>query len=85
MTISAGGTATVTVSLSGTVPTAGRYEGLIAVSGGAVPLNIPYLFVVGDGTPYDVIPLNGTPPGFYRSTALLVNRFRLTIRCRSFR
>ena len=64
ITISAGGTTTVTVSLSGTVPAAGRYEGLIAVSGGAVPLNIPYMFVVGDGTPYDVIPLNGTPPGF---------------------
>ena len=63
VTVPAGQTTTVTVSLSGTVPTPGRYEGVIAVSGAPVPFAIPYLFVVGDGTPYDIIPLSAAPPG----------------------
>jgi minor extracellular serine protease Vpr len=56
-------TTTITVSLTGTVPPPGRYEGFITVTGAPVPFSIPYFFVVGDGTPYDIIPLNATPPG----------------------
>jgi minor extracellular serine protease Vpr len=64
VTVAAGQTTTVSVSLSGSVPSPGRYEGLITVSGAPVPLTIPYMFLVGNNTPYDVIPLNGVPPGF---------------------
>lgn len=63
VTVAAGGTTTITVSLSGTTPPPGRYEGVIAVSGTPVAITVPYALVVGDGTPYDIIPLNATPPG----------------------
>lgn len=63
-TSSAPGTADLTVSVSGTqVPPPGRYEGVITASGGPVPLTIPYMYVIGDGVPYDVIPLNDVEPG----------------------
>jgi uncharacterized protein (TIGR03437 family) len=63
VTVAAGQTATVSASLSGSVPSPGRYEGLIKVSGAPVPFTIPYMFIVGNNTPYDVIPLDAVPPG----------------------
>ena len=53
----------ITVSLSGSVPGAGRYEGLIAATGASTPLTVPYTFIVSDNTPYDIIPYSETPPG----------------------
>ncbi|MGA2741793.1 MAG: S8 family serine peptidase [Bryobacteraceae bacterium] len=64
LTIPATSETTVTVSLSGSVPGAGRYEGLITVTGASTPLTFPYTFVVSDNTPYDIIPLDETPPGY---------------------
>ena len=55
--------ATASVSLTGGTPPAGRYEGVITVTGGPVALSIPYMYVEGDGVPYDVIPLNAVQPG----------------------
>jgi minor extracellular serine protease Vpr len=49
----------ITVRLSGSIPPAGRYEGVINVSGAAVPLHIPYMFVVPSNVTYDIIPLEG--------------------------
>jgi uncharacterized protein (TIGR03437 family) len=49
----------VTVRLEGIRPDPGQYQGLIAVSGGTVPLRIPYLYVRGDGVPFNMIPLRG--------------------------
>ncbi|HVN05787.1 MAG TPA: S8 family serine peptidase [Bryobacteraceae bacterium] len=57
------GSTTVTVTLTGGAPPAGRYEGVITAIGGPVALTIPYMFVYGDGVPYDVIPLNDVQPG----------------------
>ena len=63
-TVPAGGTTNVNVDLTGAAPTAaGRFEGVIKVTGGPVPLTIPYMYLVGDGVPYDVIPLNAVEPG----------------------
>jgi minor extracellular serine protease Vpr len=56
--LAAGASAMVSVSLSAGLP-AGVYEGVIAVSGGAAPLEIPYLHLVGDGAPARLIPLRG--------------------------
>jgi len=56
--LAAGQSASVTVSLNGS-PAAGIYEGAILVAGGAVPAQIPYLYLVGDGTPANQIPLLG--------------------------
>ncbi|MGH9613833.1 MAG: S8 family serine peptidase [Bryobacteraceae bacterium] len=59
LTIPAGSAGSVAVSLAGAVPAAGRYEGLITIAGAPVPMHIPYMFLVGNNTPYDVIPLYG--------------------------
>ncbi len=58
-TLNAGQSSSVEVSVSGAVPTAGRYEGLVTIAGAPVPLHVPYMFLVGDGIPYDVIPVYG--------------------------
>jgi len=62
-TASKPGQSSLTVTLSGGVPAAGRFEGIITATGGPVSLTIPYMFLVGDGVPYDVIPLNAVEPG----------------------
>ncbi|HEX3744069.1 MAG TPA: S8 family serine peptidase [Bryobacteraceae bacterium] len=49
----------LSVRLSGSIPPAGRYEGVINVSGAAVPLHIPYMFVVPSNVAYDLVPLEG--------------------------
>jgi len=55
---------TVTVSLAnGATLPPGRFEGVIAATGGPVPLTIPYMYLAPSGIPYDVIPLNATQPG----------------------
>jgi uncharacterized protein (TIGR03437 family) len=47
----------VVVQLSGSTPQPGSYQGFISVQGGAVPLRIPYLYLVGDGSPFSFLPL----------------------------
>jgi uncharacterized protein (TIGR03437 family) len=54
VTIPAGGTATVNVSLTGAVPGAGQYSGNITIQGTGVSLHIPYLFVVASNVVYDM-------------------------------
>ncbi len=56
-TVAAGGTSTVTATLSGTRPGPGIYEGAITIAGGAAPLRVPYMFIVGDGIPNNVFPV----------------------------
>jgi uncharacterized protein (TIGR03437 family) len=63
LTIPAGSTANLNVGLSGNVPGPGRYEGLITATGANTPLTFPYMFLVSDNTPYDIIPYTQTPPG----------------------
>ncbi len=59
LTIAAGATGTVTVTLSGSKPSAGIYDGVITITGGAQPLHVPYLYLVGDGVPFELISLSG--------------------------
>ncbi len=54
VTVPAGGTATVNVSLTGAIPAAGQYSGNITVQGTGVSLHIPYLFVVSSNVVYDM-------------------------------
>ena len=58
--LGAGQARQVTVALTGSIPQPGIYEGIINVSGGPVPLRIPYLYLVGDGVPFNLIPLQGS-------------------------
>lgn len=55
--LQAGAQLPVTVQLQGSKPAPGSYEGVIRVDGGAATLWIPYLYLVGDGVPYNAIPL----------------------------
>jgi minor extracellular serine protease Vpr len=57
--IPGGGSTTVTARLEGSRPAAGVYEGVINISGASVELHVPYLFLVGDGIPFNVLPLRG--------------------------
>jgi uncharacterized protein (TIGR03437 family) len=59
LSIAPGATATFSASLTGNQPVAGSYEGFITLQGDAVPLHIPYLYLVGDGVPVNVISLVG--------------------------
>jgi uncharacterized protein (TIGR03437 family) len=59
LTLAVGESASVTVSLTGTMPTPGAYEGALNITGGAKPLHVPYLYLVGDGVASNIIPLLG--------------------------
>jgi minor extracellular serine protease Vpr len=54
VTIGAGASATLNVSLSGAVPAAGAYSGAVTLQGSGVSLQIPYMFFVGSGTAFNV-------------------------------
>jgi uncharacterized protein (TIGR03437 family) len=53
---------TVTVTLPGTMPTAGLYQGAAIIQGAGTTVRIPYMFVVGSGSSYNLVYLSG--PGF---------------------
>ncbi|MCX6624561.1 MAG: S8 family serine peptidase, partial [Acidobacteria bacterium] len=57
-TIGAKSSREITVSLS-TRPSRAFAEGRIYLTGGAVEVQIPYLYVVGDGVPADLVPIYG--------------------------
>jgi minor extracellular serine protease Vpr len=59
ITLPAGQSTTLNLSLTGTLPTAGIYEGFVTIQGAASTLQIPYLYVVGDGVPWNIVPLVG--------------------------
>jgi minor extracellular serine protease Vpr len=55
--LGAGQSTTVTVTLGGTMPVSGEYEGVITISGGAKTLQVPYLYILGDGVPFNITPI----------------------------
>ena len=59
LTIAPGDTATLQVSLTGSMPPAGSYQGFIVLQGDAVTLHIPYLYLISDGVPNNLIKLLG--------------------------
>ena len=61
LTIAAGKTATLNVTLGGTVPAGGEYSGMVTLtsSSPAVSLHLPYMFLVGDGSFPNVVPAYG--------------------------
>ena len=54
-----GGTTQLTVTLTGSRPRPGKYEGFLVFTGGAVPMTVPYTYFVGDGVPWNLYPLAG--------------------------
>jgi minor extracellular serine protease Vpr len=63
LTLGAGGSATLNVSLSGSVPGAGAYSGMVVLTGSGVTMRLPYLFLVGSGVAANVVPVMGTLQG----------------------
>jgi len=59
VSVNPGSTTAVNVGISGDRPAAGSYEGVVTITGGAVPLHVPYLYLVGDGVPANAIALSG--------------------------
>ncbi len=59
LSVPAGQTATLSVTLSGTLPAAGSYEGYITIAGSSSPMQIPFLYLVGEGIPYNIVPIAG--------------------------
>jgi len=70
--------ATVAVTLTGLKPSAGVYSGVIAIQGTGVALQVPYLYVVGDGNPANIIPLSGQ--NFYGAVGQLIPDKMLSFR-----
>jgi uncharacterized protein (TIGR03437 family) len=54
-----GQSGTFTLSLTGSTPAAGIYEGGVNVTGGASPIWIPWVYVQPSGLPYNIIPVIG--------------------------
>ena len=63
VTVAAGATGTFNVVLGGSVPKGGAYSGGVTLQGSGVSLRVPYLFLVGDGSSPNFIPLFGSPDG----------------------
>ena len=56
ITLAAGASTTLSVTLSGAVPAPGEYNGAITLKSStpAVSMRIPYMFIVGDGVPFNI-------------------------------
>ena len=59
LAVAAGGSATLKVTLSGSVPGPGAYSGQVKMQASGVTLYVPYLFLVGDGVPCNILPYVG--------------------------
>ena len=59
LSVNPGQTGNVTVTLQGSAPSAGSYEGAINLTGGGTSLHVPYLYLAGDGVPFNIFPILG--------------------------
>jgi uncharacterized protein (TIGR03437 family) len=59
LALNPGASGTVNVSLRGSLPPAGSYSGVITLQGDGVSLRVPYLYLVGNGSAANLIPLTG--------------------------
>jgi uncharacterized protein (TIGR03437 family) len=73
VTVPAGQSSQLTVSLTGNKPAPGAYEGFVDVKGAGPDLHLPYSYVVGDGVPYDIFSIqNGSFTGKPSDTGYLL-------------
>ncbi|MFN7922504.1 MAG: S8 family serine peptidase [Bryobacteraceae bacterium] len=68
--LGAGQSRNITVTLGGTRPSTGAYDGDIVITGGATTVHVPYLYALGDGVAVNAIPLRGD--GFDREVGSAV-------------
>jgi minor extracellular serine protease Vpr len=89
LTIAPGGAQrTVTVSLTGSRPNPGEYEGFIdiTVSGGNPTLHVPYMYLVSDRNPYNFLPLQDvfftsmvSDPGWWPLSFRITDRYGIPV------
>jgi len=60
VTLNPGASTSVTVRMTGSVPSAEIYEGAVTITGAGVNLRVPYLYIVSDGAPFDAFALSGS-------------------------
>ncbi len=58
LTVGGGQDQQVKLTLAGS-PSPGIYQGALLIHGGATTVRVPYLYLVGDGVPADLVPLAG--------------------------
>jgi uncharacterized protein (TIGR03437 family) len=66
LSLAPGATATLTVTLTGTLPAAGSFSGNVTLTGSGLSLQVPYLFLVGSGVAANMIPLTN---GYFEGLA----------------
>ena len=59
LTIAPNATGNINLTLSGAAPAPGIYEGFVTITGTPNPVSIPYLYLVGDGIPKNLISMAG--------------------------
>ncbi len=59
LSLAAGAAATLTLTLTGGLPAAGEYSGFVTLQASGVLVRIPYMFLVGNGVPYNFSILAG--------------------------
>lgn len=59
VTLAAGATATLTVTLSGSKPAVGEYSGNVVLQNSSTTMRIPFMLLEGQGTVYNVLPFIG--------------------------
>ncbi len=59
LNLAGGASGTVTVSFTGSAPTAGIYEGAVMITGGTQALHVPYVYIMGDGVPAQLYSIAG--------------------------
>jgi len=84
LTLQPGVPNSVTVTLQGTLPKPGNYEGSIAVTGAGPALSVPYQYLVSDGVPANIFSISNNTFGFPNSqgwgiTLRLVDQFGIPI------
>ncbi|MBK5291974.1 MAG: S8 family serine peptidase [Acidobacteriia bacterium] len=82
--LAAGTARQITARLEGTLSQPGVYEGDVLITGGAVPVRIPFLYLVGDNATDNAIPLRGSDfvgevNGTLRLALKLVDRFGVPV------
>ncbi len=58
--LQSGGSQAISVTLQGSKPAPGSYEGFLDVTGAGPALHLPYLYLVGSGVPYNVFAVQGS-------------------------
>jgi minor extracellular serine protease Vpr len=62
--LAAGASATVSVTLSGTLPPSSEYSAFVQIQGAGVLLVVPYMYIVPDGNPANLTPCGGYCTGY---------------------